>query len=52
MRRHDSGAGCGACGFCLASRNSGTLRVTVRSNYVGLPSMAGLGQAKAAKAAC
>ena len=45
MRRHDSGAGCGACGSCFASMSPGTLRVTVRSYYEGLPSMAGLGQA-------
>ncbi len=49
-RRCDGGAGCGACGFRLASGNSGTPRGTVRSNYVGLPSMAGLGRARKVKA--
>ena len=37
------GAGCGARGFGLVSRASGTPRVAVRPNYVGLPSLAGRG---------
>ena len=49
MRRRDGGSGCGACGLCFANMNSGTPRGTVRSNYVGLPSMAGLDWAGRAK---
>ena len=36
MRRHASGAGCGACGFASQAA-SGTPRVTVRPYYGGPP---------------
>jgi hypothetical protein len=38
------GAGCGACAMWFAPTSSGRPGVTVRANYVALPSMAGRGQ--------
>ena len=41
------GAGCGARASGFVSRAPGRPRATVRSNYVGLPSMAGRGRTNA-----
>ena len=44
MRRHVGGAGTAAPADVPRKHVSGRLRVTVRPNYVGLPSMAGRGK--------